>query len=216
MRRALRLIGIALLVAPLVLAVAGAAQDPKTAKGTVTAVGPDSVTVKAGDSEMKFTVDNQTEVIARGGGTKARMAQQAGKSGPTIAEVVKVGDSVEVQYHEMGSMLHAARIVGVKAGSPPGAPAPAKPKTQTASGAVSAVSDTSLTVKSGDQEWTFTVDTKTSVIGPGAGTKAREAKAKGAALTITDVVQTGDKVTVTYHDMGDTKHAATVRVTAKG
>src|SRR4030095_15015448 len=52
--------------------------------------------------------------------------------------------------------------------------------TKTATGTVSAVSADSLTVKGKeagkDVEWTFHVDTKTTVIGKGAGTKAKDIK----------------------------------------
>ncbi|HVD93363.1 MAG TPA: hypothetical protein VNC21_13805, partial [Vicinamibacterales bacterium] len=68
-------------------------------------------------------------------------------------------------------------------------------------------------VTGGGKDWTFDVDGKTNVIGVGLSTKQ---KAKGSKLTITESVNPGDKVTVTYHDMGSTMHAATVRVTAKG
>ena len=36
--------------------------------------------------------------------------------------------------------------------------------------------------------------------------------AKGGRLTITDYVKTGDRVTVSYHKMGNSLHAAEVRV----
>jgi hypothetical protein len=51
---------------------------------------------------------------------------------------------------------------------------PAKPaaeKTLTATGTVSAVSDTSLTVKGKAAEWTFAVDKETQVTGTGASRK---------------------------------------------
>src|SRR6476619_2664431 len=83
-------------------------------------------------------------------------------------------------------------------------PKPASTKTLTASGTVSAVTNDSLTVKGKTDEWTFTIDKSTSV-------KAKGATHKTAAIT--DFVKTGDMVTVRYHDMGATKHAASVSVT---
>jgi hypothetical protein len=39
-----------------------------------------------------------------------------------------------------------------------------------------------------------------------------EKKANNEPVTIADAVKVGEKVNVKYHDMGDKKHAATVRV----
>jgi len=60
---------------------------------------------------------------------------------------------------------------------------------------------------SGGKEMTFTVDGSTKFVGKGLGTKARTGK-----LTAPDAVSMNDNVSVTYHDMGGTLHAATVRV----
>jgi hypothetical protein len=86
--------------------------------------------------------------------------------------------------------------------------------TKTASGVVSAVSGDSLTVKGKDAgkdaEWTFHVDAKTTVIGKGAGTKAKDMKDAKKPTQIVDFVKTGDAVTVKYDDA--TKHASEVRL----
>jgi hypothetical protein len=86
--------------------------------------------------------------------------------------------------------------------------------TKTATGTVSAVSADSLTVKGKeagkDVEWTFHVDTKTTVIGKGAGTKAKDIKDEKKSPQIVDFVKTGDPVTVKYDDV--TKHASEVRL----
>jgi hypothetical protein len=87
-------------------------------------------------------------------------------------------------------------------------------KTMKAAGAVTAVSADSLTVKGKDGEWTFGVDAKTNVQASGASHKTAAAKADNKPTPITDFVKVGDEVSVTYHDMGATKHAATVRVMA--
>jgi hypothetical protein len=88
-----------------------------------------------------------------------------------------------------------------------------KAKAMTAAGTVKSVSATELTVTDKtNKDWNFTVDPTTNVVAKGAGTKSA---AKGGKITITDVVSTGDKVSVTYHDMGGTMHAASVRVTSK-
>ncbi len=88
-------------------------------------------------------------------------------------------------------------------------------KTMTASGTVSAVSGSSLTVKTGKEDMTFTVDEKTKITASGASTKSKEKKAAGEKTVITDFVGEGDMVRVTYHDTGGTKHAASVAVTRK-
>jgi hypothetical protein len=88
-------------------------------------------------------------------------------------------------------------------------------KAMTASGTVSAVSADSLTVKGKTAEWTFTVDAATMVTASGASHKAAAAKADKKPTPITEFVHTGDTVRVSFHDMGATKHAASVSVTAK-
>ena len=89
----------------------------------------------------------------------------------------------------------------------------AKAKTMTANGTVKAVTGNSLTITaSGGKDMTFTVDNTTKFIGKGLSTKTRE---KGGKITATDAVGTGDTVSVTYHDMGGTMHAAQVRVNNK-
>jgi hypothetical protein len=87
-------------------------------------------------------------------------------------------------------------------------------KTMSASGAVSAVTADSLTVKGKEGEMTFAVDAKTSVQASGASHKTAAAKADNKPTPITEFVKVGDEVAVKYHDMGATKHAASVRVVA--
>jgi len=91
-------------------------------------------------------------------------------------------------------------------------PAAAK-KTLSASGIVSAVTDTSITVKGKTAEWTFVVDTDTKVTRSGASHKTDALKDEKKPSVITEFVKVGDTVAVKYHDLGDTKHAAEVRVT---
>ena len=93
--------------------------------------------------------------------------------------------------------------------------AAASKKTLSASGTVSAISASSLTIKSKTAEWTFTIDNDTRVIGKGASTKKEALKEDNKPPVITEFVGIGDTVTVKYHDLGATKHAADVRVTGK-
>jgi hypothetical protein len=188
------------------------AQETKTAKGTVTAVSADSITVKAGAQDMKFTVDSSTAVTATGAGTKTRKAAAEGKK-PGITELLTAGTPVEVKYHDQGGTLHAASIRAIaSAGEGGGGVMADKPAAKTASGTVKSVSASSLVISEGGKDMTFTVDKDTKVIGKGLGTKGASS---GGKLAITDAVSSGDSVSVTYHDMGGTMHAATVRVTPK-
>ena len=212
MKRLIAMLGCAVLLAA--APPAAMAQGTKTVKGSVTAVGADSITVKVGGKDMTFAVDGKTHVVAPGGSTKTREAKAEGKAGPMLTDVVKTGQAVEVTYHEQG--MHAAtiqRIADVPAAATAGA-APA-PKAQTAAGVVSAVSGSSLTIKGKAGDVTFTVDPKTTVTGTGIGTAARKMGEAGAKPTIPDFVHEGDSVSVTYHDVDGTKHASVVRLVRK-
>ena len=90
----------------------------------------------------------------------------------------------------------------------------AKPQAKivNAEGTVSTVTIDSLTVKGKTGTWTFTIDKTTEVRAKGATHKTLELKAEGKAGKLTDFVKVGDNVTVGYHDLGATKHAATIRV----
>lgn len=85
-----------------------------------------------------------------------------------------------------------------------------KTKAMTATGTVKSVTGTALTVESGGKDMNFTVDGTTKFVGKGLGTKSKMGK-----LTAPDAVAMGDAVSVTYHDMGGTMHAASVRITNK-
>jgi hypothetical protein len=99
---------------------------------------------------------------------------------------------------------------------------PAKPakaeagKTLTAMGSVTAVSADSLTVKAKTGDLTFAVDSSTHVSAPGASHKTTAMKDAKKPTVITDFVKVGDEVSVKYHDMGATKHAASVMVRTAG
>jgi hypothetical protein len=194
------------------------AQSSKSARGTVTAMAGDTVTIKAGTQELKFTVDATTRVIGEGAGTASRAAEAKGAAGPKLAEVLKVGDNVEVSYREASGMLHATTVQRVNsAGSGGGGTSDAKAavKTETATGTVTAVSGTSLTITgttSGGGSFTqsYNIDSNTKVIGEGAGTAASKGK-----VTILDLVEKGNRVTVTYQVSGATLLATEVRVTRK-
>lgn len=105
-----------------------------------------------------------------------------------------------------------APVYAMAQGASASKPAATK-KVMSASGTVSAVTASSITVKGKTTEWTFAVDNDTKVTGPGASHKTDALKDQKKPAVITEYVNVGDMVTVKYHDMGDTKHAADVRVT---
>ena len=195
------------------------AQETKSARGSVTAMTADMITVKVGEREMKFSVDAKTTVIASGGSTATRKATQAGAAGPKLADLVKVGDAVEISYHEMGATLHAASVRKVtSAGSGGGSTSDERAANaeEHATGTVEMVSATMLEINGstsgGTFKQSFTIDGDTKVVAMGAGTAAA---AKGGKIAITDIVGKGDRVNVTYHKMGTMLHAAEVRVMQK-
>ena len=231
MKRLIAMFGCAVLLAA--APPAAMAQATKTVKGSVTAVGSDSITVKVAGKDMTFGVDATTRVVTPGGSTKARAAREEGKKGPVLTDVVKTGQAVSVDYHEQG--MHAAAIRTVAAVPPAPAAgtsgaakakpssaepssanaAPKPPKAQVASGVVSSVSGNSLTVKAKSGDMTFAVDSKTTVSGKGLGTASKKMAEAGGKPTLTDFVHEGDSVNVTYHDMGGTKSASLVRIIIK-
>ena len=208
---------IAMLGCVLLVSAGPALAQTKTVKGKLTTVGANSITVNVDGKDMTFNVDAKTTVVAKGGSTKTRDAQAAGKTGPGITEVLKTGEPVEVAYHE--KEMHADSVRVIASVPPPPPPAKAeeapKPKAMTASGVVSAVSGNSLTVNEKTGAATFTVDSKTVVSGTGLGTAGRKLEDAGGKPTLGEFVKEGDTVSVTYHEEGSAKKAAQVRIVKK-
>ena len=96
-----------------------------------------------------------------------------------------------------------------------GIPAVASAAAKEASGIVTDISSTSLTIETSSggakSSKTFTIDGTTDVVARGA---TRATKGQGRA-SITTLVAKGDHVTVAYDESGSTMHAARVRVTQK-
>lgn len=90
----------------------------------------------------------------------------------------------------------------------------ASDKTKDAKGTVKTVAADSITVTdAAGKDWTFAVDTKTKLIAAGGSHKTAESRSLGKSPLITDLVKTGGKVTVKYHELdGGKMHAAEVRV----
>ena len=197
------------------LASSAAAQGTKTARGTVTAIGGDSITVKAAERELKFTVDSKTVLTASGAGTAERKAEAAGKPGTRLTDFVKTGDAVEVSYQETGTTMRASSIRHVTDAGSKGGSMSAE-HSESANGTVDSLSGSTLAIsgKTGSATFkqSFTVDGTTKVIAVGGSTAA---DAKGGKVAIADFVGVGDQVTVDYHKAGSGLHADQVRVRAK-
>jgi uncharacterized membrane protein YdfJ with MMPL/SSD domain len=97
-----------------------------------------------------------------------------------------------------------------------GAPSASAQGTKKATGTVSAVSASSITIKAASGDMTFSVDKDTVITTPGGGTKEKAAKAEGkAGVPSTSLLKEGQAVEVSYHETGGTMHAAAIRTVAK-
>ena len=77
--------------------------------GTVTAVTPDSLTIKGKTESTTFSIDKDTQVIVKGATHKTLELKAEGKN-PKLTDFVKVADYVTVNYHDQGAKKHAATI----------------------------------------------------------------------------------------------------------
>ena len=85
------------------------AQEDKVARGTITEIGGASLTLQVRGEPMTFAVDKGTRVDAPGGSTKMRQAAVAGKFGPHLADVLKVGQPASVTYKNASGQMRASR-----------------------------------------------------------------------------------------------------------
>jgi hypothetical protein len=92
-------------------------------------------------------------------------------------------------------------------------PATAAAQTKEIRGSAVAVSDSSLTVKAGEQTLSFAINKDTLVEAKGASTRTRRAEAvgKSPAIKVTDYVKAGDPVLVSYRQADGRNLALTVR-----
>ena len=102
-------LGVLLLASPALAQDKPAAGKTLTATGVISAVSADSLTIKAKDTEWKFAVDKDTQVTGVGASRKTA-ALKKDKKPTVLTEYVKVGDSVDVKYHEMAGSKHAAEV----------------------------------------------------------------------------------------------------------
>jgi hypothetical protein len=211
MKKVLAVVAVAV-VAALVCAPVTSAQS-KWVRGTVVSVTGDTLVVKVAGSDMTFKVDKSTTLTARGAGKAQAAAEAKGAAGVRFADFVKAGMGVEVHYKDVGGVLTA---IDVHSGlAPAEGSAPAETSGGSARGTITAVGASSVTVKSGDTDWTFTVDPKTSIVGQGLGTITRQFKEQGKAPTVTDLLSVNDQVVVYFKEAAGAKRANEIRVITK-
>jgi hypothetical protein len=201
---------VAVAVLGLAVSVRSAGAQTREARGTVVAVSDSSLTIKAGAGDLTFVVSGDTKVEAQGAGRRTRTAQEGSGHGVRITEFVKTGKPVLVTYRETNGGNQAVSVRPItSAGSGDG---PQSEATKIASGKVTSITASALTVNRDGHDVTFAVDAATKVSAHGAGTASRAA---GGRLPITDLVSKGDTVSVDYRDAGGTMNASQVRITVK-
>ena len=110
-----RLIGLTFLLAFACAAAPVLAGDAgKPARGIVTSIGGDTIMINLpSDTDVVFRIDANTQVVARGAGTKMRAAQARGESGVKLVDVLPIGGTVQVTYEERDGQRIARRIVSM-------------------------------------------------------------------------------------------------------
>lgn len=210
MRRAWMLVVVVMVAA---LVASPALAQNKWARGPVTAMGSDSITVKVNGVDTTFKVEPATRLIARGAGTAERAAEQAGKPGVKLGDFVKVGTNVEVHFKEAAGAKVATEVRPVASAEEA---ATEEQTATTVTGTIVSVAAASLVVKADNQDMTFAVTPKTRVTGTGIGTKARELQRAGKPTPVTEFLKAGDRVEVYFSDAGGKPTATGVRVLPAG
>jgi len=91
---------------------AGASSDEvkgSSARGAITALANNSISVKGADKESTFVVDSKTTVVGTGMSTINRKFAADGKS-PAITDLLGAGDQVIVYFKEAGGVMRASEI----------------------------------------------------------------------------------------------------------
>ena len=187
-----------------------ASAEDREARGTATAVSDTSLTVKVGERDMTFVVSPATQVEVTGAGRRTRQAGQAGATAPTFSELISSGRPVLVTYHEANGKNQAVRVRPIS--SPGEGGGSIAEVSKLATGKVTSISAKSLTLSVDGKDRTFALSDHTNVRAKGAGTAA---KAAGGTIAITELVATGDTVSVTYQDVAGAPTASDVRITVK-
>ena len=82
---------------------------------------------------------------------------------------------------------------------------------KTIAGTVASVTPDAITINAKDEQVKLVVDSKTTVVGTGVGTKTAEMKKDKKTPQIIDLVKIGDVVSASYDETS--KHAKEVRIT---
>jgi hypothetical protein len=216
MKRTVFALPLAVLAIVGLLASSADAQDAKKTRGKVTALTATSLTLDAAGTPMNFAIDGETKVEAPGAGTATRRAEAAGKPGVKLTDVIKTGDAVEVSYKDAAGKMQASmirKVTSVGSSASTTTSGAATTESKSASGKVTAITPTSMTISSSSgASQTFVIESKTKVIGKGAGTASQRA---GGKIAATDLIASGDTVSVSFTDMAGTLHAGEIRVTLK-
>ena len=178
-----------------------ASAQAKEARGTVTGVTTNTMTVKVGTQDMTFYIDSDTHLEERRAARDVQ-AVQPGSPKPRVNDFFEVGNPVVVRYREENGRNHALDVERV------GSAGSANP-TKLAEGKVTSVSASHLTVAADGHDMTFAITGDTDVLVKGA-TKAT--KAAGGGTPLTTFVHSGDMVSVSYKDAKGTLTASEIRV----
>ena len=191
------------------------AQETKMARGTVTALAGDSVTVKVGTQEMKFTVDSKTHVEATGG-RDGGTAGPGGRPGGSEADRRRQGGpGGRRQLHRNGRNAPCVQDPGGDQRRQLGRRSGERDENGDRHGEIGRphVADHLWQQRRrSDVHADLHNRRDPKVVGRGAGTAAAAA---GGKTVVTDLVGNGDHVSVSYHTTGNTLHAAEIRVTSK-
>jgi hypothetical protein len=178
-----------------------ASAQTKEARGAVTAVTTNTMTVKVGTQDMTFYIDSDTHLEVRRA-AKEVQAVQPGSPKPRVNDFFEVGNPVMVRYREENGRNHALDIERV------GSAGSANP-TKLAEGKVTSVSASHLTVAADGHEMTFAITGDTDVLAKGA---SKATKAAGGGTPLTTFVHSGDMVSVSYKDAKGAMTASEIRV----
>jgi hypothetical protein len=127
-----------------------------------------------------------------------------------MTDYVKVGGAVLVSYRETNDVNLAIWVRPISTTGPGGGST--AEAALIASGKVTSITPSALTLTQDGKALTFAVDAATRVEAAGAG---RATRAAGGRVPITDLVGNGDTVSVTYRSTGTAMNASQVRITSK-
>jgi hypothetical protein len=154
-------------------------------------------------------VDPGTHVEATGVSTRIRRAEFAGVSPQIrVTDYVEAGRPVLVSYREIEGKNHALIVRPISSAGSVGAASDDGQKV--AQGKVKMISPSALTLEQDGRDVTYAVDSDTHIVARGAG-KAT----KNGGVQVTDLVRTGDIVSVSYKDTGGALKVSEIRMRSR-